>query len=184
LAFTLTESETGYDLVFYVRARKLVIVLVNPAERRALRPITRGVVDRPNAVTITVTLTVDTPTARQGHPLYVDFKGSTIFTVDYMNDQIDAFLETIPNALRSELEDLVRNEFDNIRDKLIEETREVFTEQFGKELAIVSDVSGIEYKAGRALEANDQDYPEMHWIQIWHHFKNDQQEEVGDREIG
>lgn len=183
MVFERVESETGYSLIFYVRSKKAVIVLVDPSRRQALRPTSRGVLSKPNEMTFTITFTFDSPGDRK-NPLYVDFKVASILTIDYLNDQLDAFLETTHNAKRAELEEVLEQAFEDAINAVQEDGLQVFKENFGEQVGSIAKVAGYEYKSGAKDEAGQQEYPSYQWIQVWHHYKKDNQELTGQKQIG
>lgn len=164
MAFTFTDADTGDNILFYLNRGNLWIMVTNPRNGRFIR--------RTDRISIGVTLTFDYPKGVVNNPIYVDFKMATEVTAEFL-------MESNPQDLEG-----VRETIQFIRGRLIERSRERLAELFGERVSALAEVIGIEYKAEPTEETNGQEYPMAHWILIWHHYKADEQEKMGDEYIG
>lgn len=94
--------------------------------------------------------------ARKQNPIYVDIK-----LVSYV------------------LTDLAL-QYDDIERELGEEARKLLEEWFNEEIADLAEIVGVEH----ILDITSEIYPEYHYYVVWHHYKNDEQEEDGSGILG
>jgi hypothetical protein len=160
MAFTLIDADTGYEILFFTIRGNLRIMVRHPRTHRFVRAI--------QEFSVGITITFDYPLSQNEKPIYMDFKMITIVTRDFLVESDGSDLEGMEETIQF------------VRDREIERGRDIVARRFGEEIGAIAQLAGIEYKAEPTEETNGQEYPQAHWILVWHHYKHDEQEQTGD----
>lgn len=125
LTFPLVDSQTGYEIIAFIRRGRWYWYLRHPKTKRFIRRI--------RELTVKITVTVDYPkeVAKKQNPLYVDLTIATTL--------VDHF----------EPKDILE-----VQDKLIDKAHKILEEKFSEGVPRISEVSGIEYFARRVTRAD------------------------------
>lgn len=168
MAFYFVDADTGHELLFFLRRGEVVIMERYPADAE----FPRRFIKRLHEVTFTVTLTVDSFPGARSNPLYVDFKLASILTDTFLNRVLEVLVSA---QFLISIED-IRNEIHKDVQAVLDAGKDIFVENFGQPIKDFIRIGGVEYKAGSAEEAEGWEYSNFHWLQIWHHYKNDEKE--------